>query len=126
MKLIQVKLIVILLFLSFGIIENVLAQTVYVTNTGTKYHVSSCRYLSKSSYSIALSEAVSQGYVACSVCGVKRENSSESVDVVSTQPASNSSPGSESTISTQCTGTTKSGNRCKRMTTDSSGRCYQH
>jgi endonuclease G len=28
--------------------------------------------------------------------------------------------------SVQCSGTTKSGNRCKRMTTSSSGRCYQH
>jgi len=27
---------------------------------------------------------------------------------------------------TQCTGTTKSGARCKRMTTNNSGRCYQH
>jgi len=26
----------------------------------------------------------------------------------------------------QCSGTTKSGSRCKRMTTSSSGRCYQH
>jgi endonuclease G len=30
------------------------------------------------------------------------------------------------TKSVQCSGTTKSGNRCKRMTTSSSGRCYQH
>ncbi len=30
------------------------------------------------------------------------------------------------TTSTQCTGTTKSGNRCKRMTNSSSGRCWQH
>lgn len=28
--------------------------------------------------------------------------------------------------SVQCSGTTKAGNRCKRMTRDSSGRCYQH
>ena len=31
-----------------------------------------------------------------------------------------------SSTSVQCSGTTKSGNRCKRMTTNSSGRCYQH
>jgi endonuclease G len=29
-------------------------------------------------------------------------------------------------VSVQCSGTTKAGNRCKRMTTDASGRCYQH
>ena len=32
---------------------------------------------------------------------------------------------SEST-SRQCSGTTKKGTRCKRMTTDGSGRCWQH
>ena len=31
-----------------------------------------------------------------------------------------------SSSSVQCSGTTKAGNRCKRMTTSSSGRCYQH
>lgn len=31
-----------------------------------------------------------------------------------------------STTSVQCSGITKSGNRCKRMTTSSSGKCYQH
>jgi endonuclease G len=30
------------------------------------------------------------------------------------------------TSSVQCSGTTKAGNRCKRMTKSSSGRCYQH
>jgi len=29
-------------------------------------------------------------------------------------------------LSTQCTGTTKKGNRCKRMTKNDNGRCYQH
>ncbi len=32
----------------------------------------------------------------------------------------------KATETVQCSGTTKSGNRCKRMTTNSSGRCYQH
>lgn len=35
-------------------------------------------------------------------------------------------PTKSSSISVQCSGTTKSGRRCKRMTTSSSGRCYQH
>ncbi|WP_345090145.1 HNH endonuclease [Flavobacterium chungnamense] len=30
------------------------------------------------------------------------------------------------TTSTQCGGTTKKGKRCKKMTTNSSGRCYLH
>ena len=42
---------------------------VYVTKTGKKYHLSNCRYLSKSKIPISLSEAVAGGYTACSVCG---------------------------------------------------------
>ena len=33
---------------------------------------------------------------------------------------------SESSTSQQCSGTTQRGTRCKRMTTDGSGRCWQH
>jgi endonuclease G len=35
-------------------------------------------------------------------------------------------PTKSSSTSVQCSGTTKSGSRCKRMTTSSNGRCYQH
>ena len=35
-------------------------------------------------------------------------------------------PTKRSATALQCSGTTKSGSRCKRMTTSSSGRCYQH
>lgn len=44
------------------------SQTVYVTNTGSKYHRSGCQYLSKSQISISLNDAKSQGYSACSKC----------------------------------------------------------
>lgn len=43
-------------------------DTVYVTNTGEKYHSGGCRYLKKSKIAISRSDAVAQGYVACSVC----------------------------------------------------------
>lgn len=42
--------------------------TVYVTNTGSKYHRSGCRYLKKSKIPMKLSEAKSQGYTPCKVC----------------------------------------------------------
>lgn len=45
------------------------SRTVYITNTGSKYHKSGCQYLRKSKISISLSEAKSRGYTACSVCG---------------------------------------------------------
>lgn len=42
--------------------------TVYVTDTGEKYHRSGCQYLSHSKHEIYLSQAQSAGYTACSRC----------------------------------------------------------
>lgn len=42
--------------------------TVYVTETGSKYHSAGCRHLKKSCISISLQDAIDQGYTACSVC----------------------------------------------------------
>ncbi len=41
--------------------------TVYVTNTGSKYHRDGCRYLSKSKIPISL-EVAKKSYEPCSVC----------------------------------------------------------
>lgn len=43
-------------------------QVVYTTNTGSKYHRDSCRYLSKSKIKTTKSKAQSSGYSACKVC----------------------------------------------------------
>lgn len=43
-------------------------DTVYITNTGTKYHKSTCRHLAKSKIAIKKTEAIKKGYTACSVC----------------------------------------------------------
>lgn len=43
-------------------------QTVYITDTGSKYHRAGCRYLRESSHAITLSNAKSQGYEPCKVC----------------------------------------------------------
>lgn len=43
-----------------------------------------------------------------------------------TDRSSNVVPSGTSSTSTQCMGTTKSGRRCSRMTTNASGRCWQH
>ena len=42
--------------------------TVYITNTGKKYHSSGCRYLSKSRIPISLTAAKKGGYTPCSGC----------------------------------------------------------
>lgn len=43
------------------------STTVYITKTGSKYHRSGCSYL-KSKIPISLSNAIAQGYTACSRC----------------------------------------------------------
>lgn len=42
--------------------------TVYVTNTGKKYHRAGCSYLKKSSNPMSLSSAKAAGYTPCSRC----------------------------------------------------------
>ena len=42
--------------------------TVYITDTGEKYHADGCRYLKKSKIPISKSDAIARGYGACSKC----------------------------------------------------------
>jgi endonuclease YncB( thermonuclease family)/methylphosphotriester-DNA--protein-cysteine methyltransferase len=42
--------------------------TVYITDTGKKYHRDGCRYLKKSKHAISLKEARERGYEPCKVC----------------------------------------------------------
>lgn len=47
---------------------DVVQQVVYVTNTGSKYHKSTCRYLRQSKIKTTKSKAQKAGYTACKVC----------------------------------------------------------
>lgn len=49
-------------------VVNTVSQTVYVTKTGTKYHLGNCSYLRQSKIKTTKSEAVNSGYSACKVC----------------------------------------------------------
>lgn len=116
------------------------AQTVYITRSGKKYHDAYCRYLRQSKIEIQLKEAIARGYDACSACEPPTSEEEEkeaqppsSEEGKSTRQASPSPVAPKevkqtrtSSSSRQCTGTTKSGLRCKRMTTSANGRCYQH
>jgi micrococcal nuclease len=44
------------------------AITVYVTNSGTKYHLETCPALRRSKIAVTLADAASSGYGACSIC----------------------------------------------------------
>jgi len=51
---------------------NTQSQTVYTTNTGSKYHSAGCRYLAKSCIPITLANAKASGLGPCSVCNPPR------------------------------------------------------
>ena len=48
--------------------KNSSSGTVYVTNTGLKYHRGSCRWLYASKIPMSKKEAVAEGYEPCKVC----------------------------------------------------------
>ena len=84
----------------FFVTTEVSSQAVYITNTGSKYHKSGCQYLAKSKIETTTSETKASGYTSCSRCSGGKATKSYS-----------------GSTSSQCTGTTKAGSRCKRKTT---------
>jgi len=48
--------------------DDAATRTVYITRTGSKYHRSGCRYLSKSKAPLALKDAKRRGLTPCKVC----------------------------------------------------------
>lgn len=107
-------------------------QTVYTAKTGTKYHKDSCHYLKYSKREITLKKALEAGYEPCSVCKPTRTNAPESSNGLGIMPKTTKTKTTPTTTETkqvtssQCTGKTKAGNRCKRMTKSANRRCYQH
>ena len=42
--------------------------TVYITDTGEKYHTAGCRTLDESQYPVTLEDAIDKGYGPCGIC----------------------------------------------------------
>ncbi|WP_452233158.1 hypothetical protein [Lacinutrix sp. MEBiC02595] len=115
---------IILLILTFAFTCTAIGQTVYTTNTGEKYHKSSCRYLKYSKKEYTLEKAIELGFKACSVC--KPTNSNTTATNANAFSSSQRNTTAKKTTATQCTGKTKASKRCKRKTKNANGRCYQH
>ncbi len=113
-------------------VHTIQAQTVYTAKTGTKYHKSTCHFLKNSKNETTLKKAKQAGYEPCAVCKPTREvtNTSESRDglgiIPKTTKTTTTTTETKQATSKQCSGKTKAGNRCKRMTKSGNGRCYQH
>ena len=116
-----------LFIISIGFVPNVTAQTVCITKTGEKYHTEDCRYLKYSKKEIALEEAINLGYEACLVCKPNISAGSKGKSqLTEVKKPSKTTTSEKKVTASQCTGTTRSGSRCKRRTKNASGRCYQH
>ncbi|MEN3323689.1 hypothetical protein VP395_08115 [Mariniflexile soesokkakense] len=120
------KLIKVFLFVcSIIFTANVSSQTVYTTKSGEKFHKSTCGYLKYSKKEITLEKALELNYSACSVCKPLSEvSTSQNPSNFKSTTKTTSKDAAKSSV--QCSGKTKAGARCKRITKDSSGRCYQH
>jgi hypothetical protein len=102
-----------------------LAQTVYITQFGKKYHTSNCSYLSSSKISIDLSEAKAKGYTPCSRC--KPDSKVDANVKTEKKPETNTEVKKQTTTTpNQCEAITKKGKRCKRNAKEGSRYCWQH
>src|SRR5829696_8637479 len=105
-------LLVILAF--FSAAATLQAQTVYKTPSGKKYHLASCHMVKNVSEAIDVKAAVETGLGPCKICNPS---------TVSYQPIISKAQG-QGKSTTQCLGNTKSGSRCKHMTSIANGYCY--
>lgn len=104
-----------------------LAQTVYITKSGKKYHTENCSSLRSSSIPINLSEAIQKGYTPCSRCNppTLSENSVNN-NQLKDDSTPNNITNNKSTTTKQCIAITKKGTQCTRNAEEGSDYCWQH
>jgi|GEM_PF-2680050 len=90
-------------------------DTVYLTQSGKKYHRLNCRLLSQNKTALPLSQA-RLNYGPCSLCAVSVSSSQEAQSI---QP-------NNKMATAQCAAVTKSGKRCKRDAEPGTKYCWQH
>jgi len=111
----------ILLLLLLDFTNVIIAQDIYKTPYGKKYHLSTCRMVKN--VSLKLNGAVDiekYDLTSCEICKPpKYSNISNSLSTTR-----NKAVGVSKTV--QCKGTTKKGTRCLHMTNIGNGFCFQH
>jgi hypothetical protein len=98
------KILILSFFLFFGLAVKSYGQTVYASDKGEKYHTADCK-LSGDAKDMTLAFAKKANKGACGICKPDEHFKDKVV---------------------QCAGKTADGTRCKRMTSDKGGNCYQH
>ena len=120
------KITVMMLLFVAGITVHLTAQTVYITKTGERYHKEDCRYLHSSKIKTTLSDAKTSGYTPCKVCKPTTKVTKSKAVTGTKAEKQVEAPTKRSSTAIRCSATTKAGAQCKRKTTDSSGKCWQH
>ena len=101
-------------------------QIVYITRTGTKYHLAGCRSLARSETPIALKNVGS--HEACGICkppvlskaAISTDAPTQAVEAARAAPKPPAaSPG-------RCQATTKRGTQCSRQAQSGRSYCWQH
>jgi hypothetical protein len=98
------KVLIITSILFFGLATKSLAQTVYASDKGEKYHTADCKQ-SGDAKDMTLDAAKKKGKGPCGICKPEEHFKDKT---------------------TQCAGKTADGTRCKRMTSNKNSKCYQH
>ena len=93
------------------------AQAVYKTPSGNKYHLYTCRMVNNVSEKISEKQAINLWLQPCTICR-PRNIYKQGFGLL------NKAKGKINTR--QCLGYTKSGKRCKHMTSIANGYCFQH
>jgi hypothetical protein len=121
------KWITLTLFFFFVGLQNTSGQAkkkeVYRTQKGEKYHKKDCRIIKdKAAFKVTLKEAKKKGLQACKVC---KPLAKETV-IQEKKSVNRTKIKAKKKVATRCTGTTQKGTRCKRMTKNADGTCWQH
>jgi endonuclease YncB( thermonuclease family) len=101
-------------------------QTVYVTRSGTKYHVAGCRSLARSQIPIALKNVGRHG--PCSLCNppVLGQAATAAAAPRPTVETPRAPPKAAPATSRRCQATTKAGKQCARQAQSGRSYCWQH
>jgi hypothetical protein len=105
-------LLLLLLLASHGV-----AQAIYKTPSGKKYHLAECRMVTNVSEKITPQKALQLGLQPCKICHPVMQQ---------LHFTSQNKAVGESTKTVQCSGITKKGTRCKHHTNIANGYCFQH
>lgn len=118
MKIIKLKYLLIL-GLCFQI-QLLIAQNVYKTPYGKKYHLKSCRMVENVSKQLVGGSDISNyGLDPCKICKPPTPS-----NIRSSNSEANKAVGEKESV--QCKGTTAAGTRCRHSTSIANGYCYQH